>query len=107
MEYSKEKDAYLQGDCDDFSLTVLWILCNRSIFRFIWNVIILHKYRIYHARTYLGKGHAVGYAHGLYFDNWTLDALPKEEFLNKTKHSLKFFYPSVFILIYMLFGLFK
>lgn len=102
----REKEGKLHGDCDDFSVTCLWELCDRNIIKFIVNVLILHRYRLHHVKTSTNGGHVVGYANGLYFDNWTLEALPKEEFLRRTKHKFKFFYPSPMIAIYLLCGLF-
>ena len=102
----KERDGKLYGDCDDFALTVIWKTCDENILKFFWYVMILHKHRIYHAKTHDGAGHAYGYADGLYFDNWTLEALPKEEFFAKTKHRSKFFFPSPFMIVQLLVGLF-
>jgi hypothetical protein len=101
----KEVDGKMQGDCDDFALTSIWKMCDESILKFIWNVIILHRYRIYFAYTPLGEKHAVGYADGLYFDNWSRFPWPKEDFLRITKHRLYFFFPGPIIIFPILLGL--
>lgn len=99
-------DGKLRGDCDDFSLTCIWIACDRNIFKFIWYVLILHKYRFYFSKAANGENHIVGYAQGLWFDNWTREALPKDKFIERTKHKILFFYPNISILIFMFFGIF-
>lgn len=101
----KEKDGVMQGDCEDFSLTSFWKACDENLLKFILKVFILHQYRIYFSLTHEGERHAVGYADGLWFDNWTREALPKEEFLERTKHRVYFFFPSILIIFPMLLGL--
>ena len=101
----KEDDGWLSGDCDDFAVTALWKRCDESLLKFILNVMILHKYRLYFAKTHSGERHIVGYADGLFFDNWTKQPLPKEEFLNITKHRIWFFFPSPFMTAQLLLGL--
>ena len=101
----KENNGIMEGDCDDFSMTVLWMLCDRNFFIFVWNVMILHRYRLYFVKTITGERHMVGYAHGLWFDNWTKCALPKEEFIDKTKHKIYFFWPSPLMIPYLILGL--
>lgn len=102
----ERQDGKLRGDCDDFALTCIWLACDRNVWKFIWFVVILHKYRVYFSKAPNGENHLVGYADGLWFDNWTREALPKDQFLDRTKHKILFFYPSVNILIFMFFGMF-
>jgi len=101
-----ERDGVMRGDCDDFAITCLWLICDRNTFKFIWNVLILHRYRIYFCLTPNGGRHAIGYASGLWFDNWSLSALPKKDFIEKTKHRIKFPFINVLIIIWMFIGLF-
>ena len=100
----REWDGKLMGDCEDFSLTAIWRLCDCDIFTFLWKVCILHQYRIYFATTKNGVFHAIGNAQDLWFDNWTLEALPKEEFLSRTGHKIHFFIPGPLILFNMFLG---
>ncbi len=102
-----ERDGYLRGDCDDFSLTTIWEICDRSVLKFIWFVVITHQYQMWYCTSGNGNPHIVGYARGLWFDNWSKQALTKHEFLESTKHKLRFPYPSPTILIFMLIGAFK
>lgn len=99
-----ERNGRMLGDCDDFAITAIWLTCDRNLFKFIVNVMLLHKYRFYFAKTRTGERHLVGYASGLYFDNWTKSALSKEEFLAKTGHKIYFFFPSPIMLLPLLSG---
>ena len=99
-------DGKLKGDCDDFALTCIWLACDRNIFKFILNVLILHKYRFYFSIAANGEKHLIGYAQNCWFDNWSLEALPEDQFFKKTKHKKLFFFPSPTVLIFMVFGLF-
>ena len=101
-----ESNQVMRGDCDDFAITSIWIACDRSIWNFILNVFLLHRYRLYYAKTVAGESHIIGYAQGLWFDNWSREALPKKEFFEKTLHKKWFFYPSPYIMWFMLLGLF-
>lgn len=100
----REKQGILAGDCDDFALTTIWEICDRSLVKFILNVILLHRYRMYFCITSTGEPHIVGYAKGLYFDNWTKQAMPKNQFIEHTKHTIKLPYPSPIVLWFMLLG---
>jgi predicted transglutaminase-like cysteine proteinase len=99
-------DGKYRGDCDDFALTALWKICDENLFKFILNVLILHRYRMIFAKTPNGEGHLVGYAKGKYFDNWTRQAMDKEDFLRETGHKMKFPVLSPISIWYILVGLF-
>jgi hypothetical protein len=100
----REQNGKMYGDCDDFALTSIWKACDSNILTFFVNVFILHTYRIWFVTTRTGGKHAVGYANGLYFDNWTKKAVSKEEFLERTGHKFWFFWPSPFLVFPLLFG---
>lgn len=102
----KDHDGKMFGDCDNFALTAIWYACDRSIWKFILYVLILHKYRFWFCMTEDGEKHVVGYAQGKYFDNFTYKALDKESFFSRTKHRRLFVYPSPIILLYMIIGIF-
>jgi predicted transglutaminase-like cysteine proteinase len=99
-------DGKLRGDCDDFALTCIWLACDRNVAKFIWRVLVTHQYRIYMARTADGENHAVGYADGFWFDNWTLEALPKQQFFQKTGHRIRWLHINLAVMIRMLAGSF-
>lgn len=114
--YNKDKKLFIgdswrilnnkkyHGDCDDFALTVLWLMCDKKISKFIWNVLVLHKFRLYYSRTFTKEPHIIGYADGLWFDNWTQEALDEEKFFYRTGHRKYFFYPGFAIIWFMLLG---
>jgi hypothetical protein len=64
----RQSDGKFYGDCEDFALTVIWRLCNRNVLVFIFNFLLLGRYNIWLGR-WRGEGHAIGFAHGLFFDN--------------------------------------
>jgi hypothetical protein len=101
-----ERNRIMRGDCDDFAITCLWLICDRNIFKFIWNVLILHRYRTYLAITTTNERHLVGYAKGLWFDNWSKEAMSKDAFLQRTNHKIKYPIFSPAIMFYLLIGLF-
>jgi len=102
----REQDGKMYGDCDDFAMTCIWYACDKSLLKFIWHVLILHQYRFYNCKTFDGGTHAAGYAQGKWFDNWTLSAVNKSEFIHKTHHNIRYFYVLPVILIKIIFGLF-
>ncbi len=99
----------MRGDCDDFALTSIWKCCDSSLLKFILNVMILHKYRLYHcwAEGKSWQGHMVGYAQGKWFDNWGKKAMDKETFLARNGHKIRYFYPSPLMLVPLLVGLIR
>lgn len=99
-----QADGTRHGDCDDFAVTAIWERCDRSIVSFVVNVFILHRFRLYRAQSRTGP-HIVGSADGFWFDNWTREALSKEQFLDQTGHRIQFVYPGPVIMYFMLLGL--
>ena len=94
------------GDCDDYATTVLWHYYG-GFFGFLWNVVILHRGQYHKFITADGQPHIVGSVDGKYFDNYTLDALPKSKFLAKTGHRyLHRYYAPVFV-FYLIHGIFR
>ena len=83
----KDVNGVMKGDCDDFAFTSIWKRCDENFLKLFWYVFVLHKFRMYFAMTPNKQKHIVGYADGLYFDNWTLEALPREEFLKRSNLS--------------------
>lgn len=86
----------MQGDCDDFVVTCLYRYF--GFWGFIWNVCITHKARVFRVRTFQGENHVVASFNGLWFDNWTGEAVPKAKFFQRTRHSIdRQYYSLVFI----------
>ena len=102
----KMKNGKFKGDCDDFALTCLWFYSDKKILKFLFHLLITHRYKLYRCKTNTGGWHVVGSVDGLWFDNWTKKALPKEEFFTKTKHNIKMRYLSIVFVWYLIIGLF-
>lgn len=72
----KLEDGKYQGDCEDFSLSVLYyVICNESLFAF-WYQLIFGKAKIHYVDN--NGGHAVLQWDGMYIDNWTKDWVSRE-----------------------------
>lgn len=83
-----ERDNKLIGDCEDFTLTCFWYHADQSILKFLWHLLITHKYKVYQVKDVNNSNHIVGCTDNLWFDNWTFIALPKTEFFEYTKHTI-------------------
>lgn len=94
----------LHGDCDDFSTTSLWHLCDQSLWKFIWNVLILHRGRYHWMRTMDGELHIAASVGDLWFDNWTRRAVPKAEFFEYTGHKHLCVIPGFIAIFPLIFG---
>ena len=88
----EDTQGVLLGDCEDYSLTVLWFANDCSYWKFFKNVILLHKYKLHHVITHTGERHIVGSYNNQYFDNWTLVALSEDDFFKSTKHDYQYQY---------------
>ena len=58
----KNDSGPLKGDCEDYSLTLLWMLSGRSMLRF-WLNILTCRYTFWYC-TFAGEGHVVMYRIG-------------------------------------------
>ena len=86
----REVNNTMYGDCEDYSLTVFWLLADQNLFTFLFNLLITHKYKMYQCKTKTGESHLVGSYGDKWFDNWTYKALPKDEFFANTGHRITF-----------------
>ena len=103
----RDSGGVFYGDCDDFTVTSLWEICERNLWKFIWYVFILHRYKMYRVKTINGGYHLVGCAEDLWFDNWTRRAMPKDQFFERTKHFDVRQVWSPVIMFFMFWGLFQ
>lgn len=65
LDVTQEKD---QGDCEDYALTVGWLLAGQSRLKFLW-MLMTREIRICYI-TANGGGHAVLEFEGMMVDNW-------------------------------------
>ena len=59
-----------EGDCEDYALTLLWLISDKSLLTFWWNLITF-KAQIRRVITKNGGGHAILRIGDLYADNWS------------------------------------
>ncbi len=67
-----------EGDCEDYALTMLYLISEKSWFRF-WFYLFTFKARICFVTTKNGGGHGVLKFHKLYIDNWSKKFVSKQE----------------------------
>lgn len=103
---SEKEDGKMYGDCEDFSLTTFWLHSNKNIFLFLFRLLITHQYALYHCVTVKGEKHAIGSYDGLWFDNWTREAVTKEVFFERTKHRIRFRMINILMILPLTLGLF-
>ena len=66
----------MRGDCEDYSLGVIYyVLAEESLFKF-WKLLITGKAKIHYVDN--NGGHAVLQWDGNYIDNWTKDWVSRE-----------------------------
>jgi predicted transglutaminase-like cysteine proteinase len=91
--YDKNSESW-EGDCEDYSLTVIWVYSNNSIFKFIYNLITF-KFLLWYVKAPNGEGHIVTRYNNLYFDNIQQKLVTKSELKD-----YKFVYPMIFPLVF-------
>lgn len=90
----------MSGDCEDFSLTVMFLHFG-GVFRLLF-ALLTGKAKIWQVNS-TGGLHAVGQVNDMFFDNWCMEPVSKEEFIKRTGHKfLKSYNP-----IYVMFKLYK
>lgn len=69
MILEPDSNGIVRGDCEDYALTALYLICNKSLFRF-WLKLIFGRVKIRYGEIN-GRGHAVLEYEGRYIDNIT------------------------------------
>ena len=80
------------GDCEDYSLTLAWLVSDKNILKFIWNLITF-KFLIWYVLSPNGEGHAIIKIDGLYYDNIQKKGCSKDQLKAK---GYKFVFPLIF-----------
>jgi hypothetical protein len=80
-----------KGDCEDYSLTVIWLYSDRNIFKFIWNILSI-RFLIYFVSLSNGEKHVVTRFESKYFDNIQQKLVTKEEL---EKQGYRFIFPMI------------
>lgn len=87
----------VEGDCEDYSLTLIWLSEGRSMLRF-WIALITFKYLIWRCTSPGGGGHAVLWTRGIgWTDNIQRRVVPNRKELRALGYRLWF--PNVFPLV--------
>jgi predicted transglutaminase-like cysteine proteinase len=80
-----------EGDCEDYSLTLAWLVSDKDILKFLWNLISF-RFLIWYVKSPNGEGHAIIKIDGLYYDNIQKKGVEKSILKEK---GYKFVYPFV------------
>lgn len=64
------KEPPYEGDCEDYALTLLWLMNDKSMRKFWWSL-ITYKAQMRRVITRNGGGHVVLKMGDSYCDNWT------------------------------------
>jgi hypothetical protein len=80
-----EMDGKYHGDCEDFSLTIMYLVAG-SYLKMLWKI-LTGEYKL-HMVDSVGKGmdHCAGSIGDIWFDNWTMQGNTREEHFKRTKH---------------------
>lgn len=80
------------GDCEDYSLTLAWMVSDYNLLKFIWNLVTF-KFLLWYVKSPSGEGHAIIKIGDLYYDNIQKKGATKSELKAK---GYKFVFPLVF-----------
>lgn len=94
----KAKSGPLEGDCDDFAITVAWKLAGESTLRLLWDLLTF-KSVIWHCTALGGGAHAVLWHRG---KGWCDNMVP--EWRDRTPHKKHFPWLLPFALAKLLLG---
>ena len=89
-------DSPWRGDCEDYSLTLLWLLSDRNLFKFLLDILTFKYLMWYVVIKSNGEGHAIVKIDGSYYDNIHKGAIPVDKL---QRYSFK--YPIIFPLVYI------
>lgn len=84
------------GDCEDYALTLSWLISDGNIFKFLFNLIFM-RHSIWFVRLPNGDGHAAIKIGGNYYDNIQKTGVSLSH-LKERKY--KFIYPMLFTFVF-------
>ena len=85
------------GDCEDYSLTLMWLLSDRSMARLLLNI-TLFRYRMWFVKSPRGEGHAIVKIGDLFYDNIQKKGATKQQLVEK---GYKFVFPLIPPFVYL------
>lgn len=87
----------LYGDCEDYALTLMWLVYNQSVIKLLVNL-TLCKFVLWHVTSPSGEGHAIVRYKQLYYDNIQRRGVTKDDLLAQ---GYKFKFPMLFPYAYL------
>lgn len=84
-------DGNWKGDCEDYSLTLMWLISDSQTWKFWWGILSI-KFLMWMVLAPSGETHAIVRIGGLYYDNIQKRGCTKEELIRK---GYKFKYPMI------------
>ena len=75
-------DYPYDGDCEDYALTCLYNLKDRSWLK-VWISLLIRESKVVHCEAPTGGGHAVLRYKGMYIDNWDKEFVEKSLMVSK------------------------
>lgn len=93
------KEAPYIGDCEDYALTLLWLISGKSMWKFWWNLI---TFKAQIRRVKNSGGHAVLRYGNMYADNWTLKFVKWEEMEKLGHKKFLWFYSPIDVALKLL-----
>lgn len=89
------------GDCEDYSLTLAWLVSDQSYAKFTWNLITF-RFLLWYVNAPNGEGHAIIKIGDLYYDNIQRKGVTAEELTQKGyKFKLPVIFPIVFFKLFI------
>jgi predicted transglutaminase-like cysteine proteinase len=89
------------GDCEDYSLTLAWLVSDQSLIKFIWNLVTF-RVLLWFVKSPNGEGHGIIKIDGLYYDNIQKKGCSKDQLKAK---GYKFVFPLVFPIVALKFAI--
>jgi len=95
----------IRGDCEDYALTFIWLVENKSLIKFLWALLSM-KYIMWYVKTPNNYGHALVYIreNRKCIDNIQKDFKTKQQY-KELGYKFKFPFVSVLVLPKLLVGL--
>lgn len=94
----EDKDGFLRGDCEDYSLWVAFYLIANQSWWVLWWYVLSRKVKFHQVRTLDGwVGHCVLEYNGKFIDNWHLGWVSKSSMESKFKFKHRIILTTIWI----------
>jgi predicted transglutaminase-like cysteine proteinase len=92
-----------QGDCEDYAVTLLWMMSGKSMVDF-WINVITYKAQLVRVITKNGRGHVILRIGDLYIDNWTREFVSWDKMEELGHKKFLWMYDPLFVAFKMIKG---